>query len=430
MQAEAIFTGSELLLGYVVNTHADFLGLELAKLGIEMTFHTAVGDDWDRMYGVLKQALERSDLIITTGGLGPTTDDITKEVVAEVLGVPMVIDEPSLAGMRAFFDKRGRPMPALFARQACFPAGARILPNHKGTAPGALIEYEGRIIVILPGPPRELRHMFRTSVAPYLASLPGRGKVLVTTTLKLTGIAEYAVQELLKGIAGQGDPGLGYLAKPGETHVRISARHIDPAEAARMVEELKDKVMSVVGDHVFAVDDEVPERIVGTLLKEQRLTVATAESCTAGLVAGRLANVPGASEYLLGGLVAYTNEMKQSLLGVPAETLTRYGAVSEETAVAMAEGVRRVTGADIGIGVTGIAGPDGGSADKPVGLVYIAVVGEERVICRRFFFPGDRFAVRQGTVNASLQILRTLLEERAREKDAVRDDGERRSVSA
>ncbi|MDI6709270.1 MAG: competence/damage-inducible protein A [Thermoanaerobacterales bacterium] len=414
MQAEAIFTGSELLLGYVVNTHAHFLGLELAKMGIEMTLHTAVGDDWDRMYTVIKQALERSDLIITTGGLGPTTDDITKEVVAEALGVPMVMDEASLAEMRAFFDKRGRPMPALFARQACFPAGSRILPNHKGTAPGALIEHQGRIIVILPGPPRELRHMFKTSVEPYLTGIPGRGKVLVTTTLKLTGIAEYAVQELLKGIAGQGDPGLGYLAKPGETHVRISARHVDQAEAERLVAQLKEKVVSLVGDHVFAVDDEVPERIVGALLKEQGLTVAAAESCTAGLVAGRLANVPGSSEYLLGGLVTYTNEMKENLLGVPAETLARYGAVSEETAVAMVHGVRRVTGADFGVGVTGIAGPGGGSADKPVGLVYIAVGGAEQVVCRRFYFPGDRFAVRQGAVNASLQILRTLLEERAR----------------
>lgn len=412
MQAEAIFTGSELLLGYVVNTHAHFLGLELAKMGIEMTLHTAVGDDWARMRSVITDALERSELLITTGGLGPTTDDITKEVVAEVLGVPMVIDEASLQGMRAFFDKRGRPMPALFVRQASFPAGSRILPNQKGTAPGALIEHNGHIIVILPGPPRELRHMFRTSVAPYLAKVPGRGKVLATKTLKLTGIAEYAVQELLKGIAGQGNPGLGYLAKPGETHVRISARHVDPASAEQMVADLTAKVMSVVGDHVYAVDDEDPERIVGTLLKEKHLTIATAESCTAGLVAGRLANVPGSSEYFLGSVVTYSNELKQSLLGLAADKLARYGAVSEETAVAMVDGVRRITGADIGVGVTGIAGPGGGSADKPVGLVYIAVGGTKRTVCRRFYFPGERIAVRQGTVNASLQMLRALLGER------------------
>ncbi len=410
MQAEAVFTGSELLLGYVINTHAHFLGLELAKLGVELTLQTAVGDDWDRMRSVIKQALKRSDIVITTGGLGPTTDDITKEVIADILGVPMVMNAEALSKMQAFFDKRGRPMPAIFRRQACFPAGARLIPNDKGTAPGCFLEHDNTVIIVLPGPPRELRHMFTTYVAPFIAGLPGRGEVLRTKTLKLTGIAEYAVQEILRDLGGQGNPGLGYLAKPGATHVRVTARHADPQEAERMVEELAQKVVERLGDHLFAIDDQLLERDVGAMLREKGMTISTAESCTAGMVAARLTDVPGSSRYFYGGAVTYSNELKTQMLGVPAETIARYGAVSEETAVAMAQGVRRLTGSDIGIGVTGIAGPDGGSPGKPVGLVYIALASDKEVVTRRYFFPGERMAVREGTVNAALHMVKVFLE--------------------
>lgn len=410
MQSELVFTGNELLLGHVSNAHALYLGRELAKLGIETILQTTVGDNWGLMEQVIRGALKRADLVITTGGLGPTTDDITKEVVAAVLGVPMVTHEESLDRIREFFTRRGTEMPGVCARQARFPEGAKVLSNHKGAAPGALIEKEGKIVVILPGPLRELRAMFETSVRPYLLQTPGRGEVLRTKVLKLTGIPEYSVQEKLEELGVPGNPGLGYLTRPGEVQLRVSARSVDPAAAERMVGELADKITDLVGEYVFAVDDEAPEKAVGNLLLRRRLTISVAESCTAGMVAVRFTEVPGSSRYFYGGAVAYSNHLKQQLVGVPAETLERYGAVSEQTAVAMARGIRRITGSDLGLAITGIAGPDGGTQVKPVGLVYIAFADGREVLCHRLLLPGVRTAVRMGTVNAAFKILKTFLD--------------------
>jgi nicotinamide-nucleotide amidase len=423
MRAELVFTGSELLLGHVTNTHGVYLGQELAKLGIEVILQTTVGDDWELMERVIRGALERADLVITTGGLGPTTDDITKEVVAAVLGVPMVTHEESLERIRHHFARRGAEMPAICARQARFPEGALVLPNDKGTAPGALIEREGRIIVILPGPPRELRAMFEASVRPYLLQIPGRGEVLRTKVLRLTGIPEYAVQDRLRGlgVAGHpsGNPGLGYLTRPGEVQLRVSARASDPVRAERMVEELAGKITAVVGDYVFAVDDEVPEKVIGDLLTSQGRTIAVAESCTAGMVAARFTEVPGSSRYFLGGVVAYSNELKKKLLGVPEEVLAEYGAVSEQTALAMAQGIRRITGADFGLAITGIAGPEGGTPVKPVGLVYVALTGAHDTVCHRLLLPGVRAAVRIGTVNVAFKLLKGFLTNRGQPRQTL-----------
>lgn len=409
MQAEIICTGSELLLGYVQNTNADYLGHELAALGIEVILQVTVGDDWKIMEQTVREALERVDLVITTGGLGPTTDDITKDVIAAVLGVPMVTDEESLAQMREYFTRRGIEMPDIFIRQASFPYGSRIIPNHKGTAPGALIERDGKVIVVFPGPPRELRAMFETSVKPYLLEIPGRGEVLRTRVLKLTGIAEYAVQETLKELGDLVNPSLGYLVKPGEVHLRVNAHAVDPAEAERMVEELAEKVTDLVGEHVFAVDDEIAEKTVGDLLLQKGLTISVAESCTAGMAAARFTDVPGSSRYFVGGVVAYDSELKRDVLGVPVEILERHGAVSEQTAVAMAQGIRRLTGSDLGLAITGIAGPDGGTRAKPVGLVYVALASARETLCQRLVLPGVRKAVRIGTVNSSLRIIKNFL---------------------
>ncbi|MBE0465865.1 MAG: competence/damage-inducible protein A [Candidatus Desulforudis sp.] len=413
MQCELVFTGSELLLGDVSNTHAVYLGHELAKLGIEVILQTTVGDDWTLMEQVVRGALERADLVVTTGGLGPTTDDITKDVVASVLGVPMVTDAESLEQMRKFFARRGTEMPSICARQARFPEGSRVLPNHKGTAPGALIEDKGKIIIILPGPPRELRAMFETSVRPYLLEIPGRGEVLRTRVLKLTGIPEYTVQEKLKDLGGPGNPGLGYLTKPGEVQVRVSAHAVDPAAAERLVEELAGRITGLVGEYVFAVDDEAPERTVGDMLFGRGLTISVAESCTAGMVAARFTDVPGSSRYFCGGVVVYNNDLKRQLVGVPNEILERYGAVSENTAVAMAEGIRRIAGSDLGLAITGIAGPEGGTLVKPVGLVYVALASDQGTQCHRLILPGVRSAVRMGTVNAAFKILKDSLSAKA-----------------
>jgi len=409
MRAELIFTGTELLLGEILNTHAQYLGQRLAALGIEVSRHVTVGDQWDLLAATLRRALERSELVITTGGLGPTTDDLTKETAAEVLGLTMELDVPSLEKIKQTLAERGIPMVENMARQAYFPAGAKILPNPRGTAPGALLEHNGRLLILLPGPPGELRAMFEQSVEPYLAGLSGRGTVLRSRLLKVTGISESAVQQRIGDLGGQTNPGIAYLAKPGEVHVRISARHDDPARADRMVAELLEKVRHRLAGFVFGEDDEVLEEVVGRLLAESGLTVALAESCTGGLIAERITSVAGSSAYFLGAVVAYHNRIKERVLGVPADTLSRHGAVSRETAVAMAEGARRLTGADFGLGITGIAGPGGGTPAKPVGLVYIALAAEDGTCCREFQFPGRRRAVRQGAANTALNMLRLRL---------------------
>ncbi|KUK41705.1 MAG: Putative competence-damage inducible protein [Clostridia bacterium 62_21] len=410
MQAEVISTGTEILLGYIVNTDAQYLSRELARLGIEVTLHTVVGDDREIMKSALRDALKRVDLVFTTGGLGPTSDDITKEVVAEVLGRPIVLDEESLKAMEAFFAAQGKGLPEAVVRQAYFPAGARVLPNPVGTAPGAIIQVDGKAIVILPGPPRELRAMFTTSVVPYLEALPGRGPVLYVRVYKLTSIPEYAVHDALRDLAATTNPTLGFLARPGEVHVRVTARAGTAEEARKLVDLTGAEIYRRLGEYVFATDDEKIEATVGTLLQKCGLTLSVAESCTAGLLGGRITNVPGSSAYFLGGVIAYSNELKERILGVPRETLDRCGAVSEETAVAMVRGVCALTGADIGLAVTGVAGPGGGTSEKPVGLVYIALAAEQHLDCRRFVLPGHRGAVREGTVNTALNMLKRYLE--------------------
>ncbi|WP_066635412.1 competence/damage-inducible protein A [Desulfolucanica intricata] len=409
MRAEIIFTGTELLIGQVLNTHAQFLGRQLSQMGIEVTLHTTVGDCWKKMAEVFRQGLERSDLIITTGGLGPTTDDLTKETIAEVLGLPMLLDNEVLENMRTYFIKRGMTMPESITKQAYFPQGSRVLTNPVGTAPGVLLEYNEKIIINLPGPPFELIPTFETSVIPYLSELSGRGKITRFRSFKLTGIAESVVQDHLKDLCRQENPNIAFLAKPGEVYVRITAKANNPEETDTIVNEMAEKVRSRLGEYIFAVNEEVIEEVVGNLLAEKGLTIALAESCTGGLITARLTNVPGSSRYLLGGIVAYNNNVKEKLLGVPGYILKNNGAVSRQTAVAMAQGVCKIMDSNFGLAVTGIAGPGGGTPEKPQGLVYIALTTPDGTCCRKFYFPGERSAVRQGTVNAALNMVRTNL---------------------
>lgn len=404
-----IFTGSELLLGHILNTHAQYLGMRLAGMGIEVILHTTVGDNWERMEQVLRQSLERSDLIITTGGLGPTTDDLTKETLAEVLGLPMVLDQKSLIQLKELFRRRGMEMPESMTKQAYFPEGAVVLPNRQGTAPGALIEKSDKIIIMLPGPPSELMDMFEEFVVPFLSSKV-KGKAFIKyRVFKLTGISESAVQEQVKDLGGQGNPGIAYMVKPGEIQVRISAYAGSAEKAEKMVVELAEKVRSRLEDYIFGCDEEVLEEEVGKLLTAAGLSIGVAESCTGGLITARLTDIPGSSAYLKGGVVAYSNEIKNKSLGVPCDILERYGAVSKQTAVAMADGVRKTIGSHLGLAATGIAGPGGGSPGKPRGLVYISLSDGDDIFCREYRFPGDRLAVRQGAVNAALNIVKHYL---------------------
>ncbi len=409
MKAELIFTGTELLLGHILNTHAQYLGMKLSGMGIEVDLSITVGDKRETMTGVLRQALDRSGLIIITGGLGPTTDDITAEVVAEVLGLPLVLDQKSLEAIRRLFQSRGIEMPESNGKQAYFPRGAMILPNSVGTAPGAVLESNNKTVMMLPGPPHELMPMFENAVMPYLCNKIAGSEVISYRVFKLTGISESALQDLLKDLGGQGNPGIAYMAKPGEIQVRVSARGADNAQVDKLLADFAGKVRSRVEKYIFASDEGLLEELVGKLLLERGLSIGVAESCTGGLIAARLTDIPGSSAYFKGGVVSYSNEMKNKVLGVDIEKLNRFGAVSKETAEAMAMGVRAGTGADLGLAVTGIAGPSGGTASKPRGLVYIALAAGDTVICREHHFPGARMAVRQGTVNASLNMVRQYL---------------------
>lgn len=411
MRAELIFTGTELLLGQVLNTHAQCLGQELTALGVEIVRHTTVGDDWDELTRALREALARADIVITTGGLGPTSDDLTLAAIAEVLGLPLVVNETVLSWIEEYFAKRGQPVPQNLTRQAYFPEGAMILPNAAGTAPGCIVEKEGKIIIALPGPPRELTPMFEDHVVPFLSQRLARGGVLYFRVVRVTGIPEYAVQELLRDLESKDRVQIGYIAKPGEVHIRIAAVGRDAAEARKLVAETMEEVRVRVGEYIFAYDEESIEEVAGRLLQAKGYTVAVAESCTGGLVAARLTDVPGSSAYFMGGVVAYDNRVKKEVLGVPDVVLQEKGAVSPETAKAMAEGVRRVLGTDAGIGITGIAGPTGGTPEKPVGLVYIAVAVPGKTVVKKYVFPGRRLAVRQGAANAALKMLRQLLED-------------------
>lgn len=409
MKAEIIFTGSELLLGHILNTHAQYLGRRLSETGIEVTLHTTVGDNWEQMAAVLRQALRRSDLIIITGGLGPTTDDLTSKTVADVLALPLVLDRASLDSIKEFFDGLGLVMPASNEKQAYLPAGSVVLTNPKGIAPGALIEKDGKTIVMLPGPPNELAAMYDAHLSPLLADLAVKGMYMKHKVFKLTGISESAVQDRIKDLGGQGNPGIAYLTRPGEVQVRITARARGAEEAGKMLDELAEKVSVRLVSYIFGSDEEVLEEVVGKMLIETGLTLAIAESCTGGMIASCLTDIPGSSNYLLGGVVAYSNEMKHNLLGVPSETIVKHGAVSKETVLAMAGGVRKVTGANLGLAVTGIAGPGGGTPEKPVGLVYIALADGDSDSLRQYRFPGGRSAVRRGTVNAAIDLVRHYL---------------------
>ncbi len=409
MQAEIIFTGTELLVGEVLNSHAQYLGRRLTEMGIEVIQHTTVGDYWGRMGLVLLQALERSSLIFITGGLGPTIDDLTKETVAEVLELDMKLDEASLQAIKDYFAKIGMEMPANSTKQAYFPEGARILPNTRGTAPGAIVEVDKKAIIILPGPPWEMETMFEKSVVSYLNSLPHRGAPCTSKTFKLTGIRESSVQEMIYDLCGMGNPGIAFLAQPGVVEVRITGQGSTLEEASSLVQILSDQVRRRLFQYIFAEDNEKIEQVVGQMLIDAGLTIGVAESCTGGLIEARLSDIPGASRYLVGGVVAYNNRVKEKILGVPKEVLAQFGAVSRQTAIAMAEGVRRELGSSIGLSVTGVAGPTS-SEGKLVGLVYIALSSPTGVCFREYRFPGERKAIRNGTVNAALKMAKHFLQ--------------------
>ena len=405
MQAEVINTGSELLLGLVANTHLAYLAGELAPCGITIARQVCVPDG-PPIKEALDRALDRADVVFTTGGLGPTTDDITREAAAELLGLPLVPEETILSGIRERFARRGLPMADRVARQAMVPAGAEVLPNPNGTAPGlyfpptVLGDRRARHLFLLPGPPRELRPMTQDYVLPKLRAVLPPSSQRERRIYRLTGIGESQVEERIgKQIEERGDIEVGYCARPSEVDFRL----IGPADVLAKVEA---GIHAAVGEWIYSHGDPLEAAVVG-LLREKTLTLATAESCTGGSLAGRITDIAGASEVFLAGYVTYANEAKENTLGVPANLLAAHGAVSEPVAAAMAEGGRRVSGADFALSTTGIAGPGGGTESKPVGTVYIglASAGHPTVV-RRCYFPLDRVTFKHMATSAALDLLR------------------------
>ncbi|HZN12511.1 MAG TPA: competence/damage-inducible protein A [Blastocatellia bacterium] len=406
LNAEIIAIGSELLTPYRVDTNSLWLTERLNSVGVDVRMKTVVGDDEARLEEAIRDALRRSEVVVSTGGLGPTEDDITKKVFARVLKRRLALNDAVLASIRARFARRNMEMPEINARQALVLEGAEVLANRNGTAPGLLLAEKDCTLVLLPGPPRELKPMFEESVLPRLAVRAGE-MVIRRRTLSIFGLTESAVDELAAPIYKQyANPETTILLNQAQIELHLTARARRPEDAERLLDELATPLEGVLGNHVFSRCGEPLEQVVADLLRLNRYTVATAESCTGGLLAGRLTEVPGSSHYFREGVVAYANEAKTELLGVAAGLLEAHGAVSAEVAEAMAEGVRRRAGTTFGVGITGVAGPDGGSEAKPVGTVYIALADAAQSAARKFLFPGDRQFIRQLSVQAALDMIR------------------------
>lgn len=407
MNIEIINTGAELMLGRVLNSHQQWLCRQLADHGYVVDRQVAVDDCGPSIQGAVREALARADLIIVTGGLGPTSDDRTRELIAELLGRPLREDAAVVAHVASFFTARQRPMPASTRVQALVPEGATVLSNAHGTAPGLAIDTpRGGLLIMLPGPPRELQPMFTTQVLPMIRQRFPLALPFVCRTLKTTGLGESWVEEKIAAALRpftEAGMELGYCARNGEVDVRFVRRGANaPAEVA----EAERIVRGLLGEFIYGVDDERLETVIVRELTNRRQTVAFAESCTGGYLSNQLTNVPGASAVFLGGLVTYSNDAKQSLLGVRAETLAAHGAVSEAVAREMAEGARLRLKADYAIAVTGIAGPGGGTADKPVGTVWMALSSARPTLTRRALNRYDRDTFKYVTAQQILEWLR------------------------
>lgn len=409
MVVEILSIGTELLLGDIVNTNTQYLSRRLADLGFPVYRHTTVGDNPARLREAISKALETADIVISTGGLGPTKDDLSKETAAEVFGLKLVLHQGQLAKLKEYFDRIGRVMTDNNIKQAYIPEDAYILENDFGTAPGFAVEKNGKYIIMLPGPPREMKPMFENKTVPFLSRF--QDSVLVSKVLRMSGIGESAMEEKVADIMdSQTNPTIAPYAKDGECILRITAKGQTAAHAEELIAPMEQRVRARLGDNIYGVNDDTIESACVSLLLKKKMTLAIAESCTGGLISSRFVSFPGVSKVLKESCVTYSNEAKMNRLGVKWETLDRWGAVSEETAKEMAAGIARTSEADAGIASTGIAGPDGGTPEKPVGLVWIAVCIRGEVIAKRLNLTGERDAVRlRAAMNAADLLRRELL---------------------
>ena len=406
MTVEFICVGTEILLGNIVNTNAAYLAEKCAGLGLSCYFQTVVGDNEERLTMVLKTAMERSDIVILSGGLGPTEDDLTKEVAAKVCGKQLVLHEPSKKAIKKYFEEKGIEPTDNNWKQAMLPEGCIVMDNHNGTAPGVIMETKEAKVILLPGPPGELCPMFEESVEPYLTKLTSR--VICSQTVKICGVGESRAETMVKDLIDtQTNPTIATYAKTGEVHIRVTAAAEDKKAAMKLIKPVVKELKNRFGNNIYSTEQDVTlEKAVVDLLQANDLTVTCVESCTGGLLSARLINVPGVSDIYKSGVITYSNKSKRRFVGVKKTTLQIYGAVSEQTAEEMAKGAVLLTKADVSVAVTGIAGPDGGTEEKPVGLVYIACNVKGKVTVKKYRFSGNRTKVRESAVSAALVLMR------------------------
>ncbi len=407
---ELLAVGTELLLGNIANTDAQMLSQELSALGLNVYYHTVVGDNPERLRAAVEVAKTRADLILTTGGLGPTCDDLTKNVLAAAFGKKLVFDPRSADRIRSYFARLhpDRPMTENNLQQAMLPEGCTVFDNDWGTAPACAFEAQGKHVILLPGPPRECSALFRHRVAPYLRSL-SEGSIL-SHTLKIFGLGESAVEAMLRDrMNAMTNPTLAPYAKEGEVELRLTAKAPTPAEAEALIAPVEKELCQLLGDRIYGVNVKNLESVVLALLKENGKTLGTAESCTGGLIAKRLTDVPGASSVFFGGIVSYVNQIKAHILGVPQPMLDQFGAVSEPVARSMAQGARRALGTDLAVAVTGVAGPDPDDRGNEVGLVYVALAAGNGTWVRTLHLGASRTRVRTAAANHALDMARLYL---------------------
>jgi len=410
--AYIVSTGTELLLGNTMDTNAEYLSRELSAMGFKVIGRATVGDNREMIEKALRTGYDLADLVVCTGGLGPTLDDLSREAVAEVLNLPLVHSEPELERIRNYFARRRREMPESNRKQALFPAEARILANPVGTASGFLVNQSGRTLVMLPGPPREMETVFNESLKPLLRDLfEDSGRVALTRTIKTMGLGESQVESRLEDvIAHPAGCSIALLAKDGEVHIRVTRDGTTDSESKSILDSVIERMRRSLGDNIYGEEDETLPGVVVRLLRDKGYSVALAESCTGGMVAKMLTDIPGSSAVFWGGVVSYSNDAKTRILGVSEETLKRYGAVSPETAREMARGVRNLAGSTFGISLTGIAGPEGGTPEKPVGLVYLGMATDGGEETRELRLIGGRAGIRTLAAKTALDWLRRTLE--------------------
>lgn len=407
MKAEILSIGTEILLGEIVDTNASFIASRLPALGVDIYFKAVVGDNLDRLTETIGRARERSDIVICTGGLGPTEDDLTREAICAVLDEKPHVDPELEAALRAFFEKRGYAMPERNVKQCWVIPSARAIPNPRGTAPGWWVERDGKIIVAMPGPPTEMTRMWEKEVAPELLRRHP-GSILITRTLKTAGIGEGTVDEMVSAQLKSANPSIGIYARADGVHLRLAAKAPDEAAAWRLIQPVEAELRHILGPAVWGAGDDTFESVVGDMMKERRVTLATMESCTGGLLASTITDVPGSSAYFLGGFVSYQTEMKIEL-GVEPSIIEEFGVISPECARSMAAAARAQREASIGIGITGVAGPDE-QEGKPAGTIHIAIDAIWAAPqTASYVFPQGRDAVKRRAVTTALVMLRQSL---------------------